>query len=126
MNKVLVSCLVLNGSKSGYRRIIKNMIMHSSKYAFGIDYYFVISHTGFASLELNIDDYPNLILVNSPKSKYLRVLYEQLIIPFLAIKIRASEIFMPATFGLLLPVKKTITFVHTNTMFVMIRPAQFS
>lgn len=125
MVKILVSCLVLNGSKSGYRRIIKNMIEASVSTKHNIDYLFIISGPGLASLGLDPEiDYPNVRVVNTPRSKYFRVLFEQIFIPLYALIYNAEKIFMPATFGLCFPIRETTTFVHTNTMFILDRELQ--
>jgi len=125
---ILVSCLVLNGSRSGYRTIFKNLLIYiddnrkyiSKKY----DFIFVFQKSGFDSLETYLKsevnyDWGRIILLRNIKSKWFRGIFEQFYIPFMAMIASADYIFMPATFGLLLNLKPVITFVHTNTNFVV-------
>jgi len=60
-----------------------------------------------------------IIIINDFENKWIRGIVEQLVIPFMALKNNVDFIFMPATFGLFIPVKKVVTFVHTNTHFVL-------
>jgi glycosyltransferase involved in cell wall biosynthesis len=125
---ILVSCLVLNGSRSGYRTIFKNLLIYiddnrkyiSKKYNF----IFVFQKSGFDSLEAYLKSEVNyewgrIILLRNIKSKWFRGIFEQFYIPFMAMIASADYIFMPATFGLLFNLKPVITFVHTNTNFVV-------
>lgn len=121
--RLLISSLVLNGSRSGYKTIIKNLvdqsINHNSQHYQNI---FVFQESGWNSLELNLKDIiqnksTKILIFKSFKSKWIRALFEQLIIIILATYYRVDYIFMPCTFGLILPIKKTITYVHTNTSF---------
>jgi len=125
-NKLLINCLVLNGSRSGYRRIIKNLLQYSlienNDLINKFDLLFVFQRSGFNSLELsanseNQGDKLTIKILEDFNSKWTRGFAEQLVIPFIAMKYGVTHILMPATFGLLFPVKKTITFVHTNTSF---------
>ena len=121
--RLLISCLVLNGSMSGYKTIIKNLVLNSLKdNSQSYQNIFVFQRSGWESLEINLkgltlNKSTKLIIFKSFKSKWIRALFEQVIINFLAIYYRSSYIFMPCTFGLIFPLKKTITFVHTNTSF---------
>lgn len=122
---LLVSCLVLNGSRSGYRRIIRNLILASfagKEFKGKFDFIYVFQKSGWDSLnlpspnELSSKDL-KIIILDDFKSKWSRGFAEQLIIPYMALKNKVDKIFMPATFGLILAIKPTITFVHTNTSF---------
>ena len=124
---LLTSCLVLNGSRSGYKTIIKNLVENSIK---GNDKnhqnIFVFQESGWESLELDLNRFmlsksTKIIIFRSFKSKWIRALFEQIIIVLLSIYYKSDYIFMPCTFGLILPIKKTITFVHTNTSFKLKR-----
>jgi glycosyltransferase involved in cell wall biosynthesis len=124
--KLLINCLVLNGSRSGYRRIIKNLLLYAAfkgnELTEKFDLFFVFQRSGFQSLELDsdfLDDHRilNIRIINDFESKWTRGFAEQLMVPFLAIKYSCTHIIMPATFGLVFPIKTTITFVHTNTSF---------
>ena len=124
---LLISCLVLNGSRSGYKTIIKNLVENSIK---GNDKnhqnIFVFQQSGWESLELDLNRFElskstKIIIFRSFKSKWIRALFEQIIIVLLSIYFKSDYIFMPCTFGLILPIKKTITFVHTNTSFKLKR-----
>jgi glycosyltransferase involved in cell wall biosynthesis len=121
MKTVLVSALVLNGSRSGYRRIIKNMILHHSKKQSSIRYIYVFQKSGWESLNLDtpIPENCKVIIFKNFNSKWLRGIVEQLVVPLLAVTRKVDSIFMPATFGLFFPVKPTITFIHTNTHFAV-------
>ena len=124
---LLISCLVLNGSRSGYKTIIKNLVENS----ININHtnhqnIFVFQESGWESLEFDLNKFvksksTKIIIFRSFKSKWIRALFEQIIIVFLSIYYKSNYIFMPCTFGLILPVKKTITFVHTNTSFKLKR-----
>lgn len=124
--KILLNCLVLNGSRSGYRRIIKNLLLYAAfkgnELTEKFDLFFLFQRSGFESLELDSDFLDNhkmltIRIVNDFESKWTRGFAEQLIVPFLSMKYNCTHIIMPATFGLVFPIKKTITFVHTNTSF---------
>lgn len=120
--RVIISCLVLNSSRSGYRTIIKNLVETSFGNRLSNENIFVFQKSGWDSLELdsNINKRRNstkIIILKSFKSKWIRGICEQLLIPFFAMFYRCDFIFMPCTFGLVLPLKKVITFVHTNTSF---------
>ncbi len=125
--KLLISSLVLNGSRSGYKTIIKNLVDQSNKN--NSDHYeniFIFQKSGWKSLELNLNSITQnkstkILIFKSFKSKWARALFEQIIIVFLAFYYKVDYIFMPCTFGLILPIKKTITFVHTNTSFKLPR-----
>lgn len=121
MNTILVSALVLNGSKSGYRRILKNLLLYQARNAAKHKYIYVFQRSGWLSLGIEIPTESNfkVIIINDFKSKWIRGLFEQIAIPFIALRNRVDFIFMPATFGLLFAVKPTITFVHTNTHFAI-------
>ena len=120
--KIIISCLVLNSSRSGYRTIIKNLVENSFYNNSNNKNIFVFQKSGWDSLELDFnnkkcEESTKLIILKSFKSKWIRAICEQILIPFFAIYYRCNYIFMPCTFGLLIPVKKVITFVHTNTSF---------
>jgi glycosyltransferase involved in cell wall biosynthesis len=123
--RILINCLVLEGSRSGYRRIIKNILDYSSSNNnLLVDSYrlvFVFQKSGYQSLELQqinkYDEDLKIILLQDFGTTWKRGLAEQLIVPFLALKYKCDFIFMPATFGLFLPIRKTFTFIHTNTSF---------
>ena len=120
MKTILISCLVLNGSRSGYRRIIENLINHFLESPARYRFVFILQRSGYESLEIpsrNFPDWLKIIIVPDIPNKWLRVLFEQLYVPFIALKLNIHSIFMPATFGLFLPVKRVVTFIHTNTHF---------
>ena len=115
--------MVLNSSRSGYRTILKNLVENSFKNSSSKTYnIFVFQKNGWASLELeNLIDKNNkstkIILIDSFRSKWVRGIAEQILIAFYALYFKCDLVLMPCTFGLLMPVKKVITFVHTNTSF---------
>ena len=121
--RLLISSLVLNGSRSGYKTIIKNLVEQTiNNNSEDYQIIFLFQESGWNSLELNLKDFiknksKKIIIFKSFKSKWIRALFEQIIIIILATFYRVNYIFMPCTFGLIFPVKKTITFVHTNTSF---------
>lgn len=122
MKTVLVDCLVLNGSHSGYRRIIVNLINRiHSKADRRYRYIFVFQRSGFDSLDVMFPEGSlcSFIIVPSMRSKWLRGIVEQVIVPLIAAVKRVDLIFMPCTFGLAFPGRPTLTFVHTNTSFVL-------
>ena len=124
---LLISCLVLNGSRSGYKTIIKNLVKNSIKgNCKNYQNIFVFQKSGWESLELDLNKFvlsksTKILIFKSFKSKWIRALFEQIIIVLLSIYYKSDYIFMPCTFGLILPIKKTITFVHTNTSFKLSR-----
>ena len=124
---LLISCLVLNGSRSGYKTIIKNLVKNSIKgNCKNYQNIFVFQKSGWESLELDLNKFvlsksTKILIFKSFKSKWIRALFEQIIIVLLSIYYKSDYIFMPCTFGLILPIKKTITFVHTNTSFKLPR-----
>ena len=124
---LLISCLVLNGSRSGYKTIIKNLVENSmNDNSQNYHNIFVFQKSGWESLELELrkvisNKSTKVLIFKSFKSKWIRAIFEQLIIVLLAIYHKSDYIFMPCTFGLILPIKKTITFVHTNTSFKLPR-----
>lgn len=115
--------MVLNSSRSGYRTIIKNLVENSLRNNnSNFSNIFVFQKNGWESLELDyLVDKNNkstrIIIIDSLRSKWIRAIFEQFLVTFYAIYFRCDLIFMPCTFGLLIPVKKVITFVHTNTSF---------
>ena len=124
---LLISCLVLNGSSSGYKTIIKNLVKNSIKVnCKNYQNIFVFQKSGWESLELDlrrflVSKHTKILIFKSFKSKWIRALFEQIIIVLLSIYYKSDYIFMPCTFGLIVPIKKTITFVHTNTSFKLNR-----
>lgn len=118
---VMVSCLSLDGSFSGYRTILRNMILESLKDRNkNIEYLFIIPQRGYLSLNLGVPRPKNVIICKYDfKNKWIRGLYEQFLINYMAIKYKCDKVFMPSTFGLILPLRKTITFIHTNTSFAV-------
>ena len=125
LRKVIFSGIVISEGKSGYRTIFKNIIEHYKKNpSKKIKFIFVLQKKGFKNLdignlyELSKNNIKIIILPNF-SNLWIRGLFEQFIIPIISIKERADLIFMPATFGLLFPIKPTITFVHTNTSFAV-------
>jgi glycosyltransferase involved in cell wall biosynthesis len=122
MKTVLVDCLVLNGSHSGYRRIIVNLINRIQGEADRrYRYIFVFQRSGFDSLDVKCSEgvHCSFIIFPSMSSKWLRGIVEQMIVPLIAAIKRVNIIFMPCTFGLVFPGRPTLTFVHTNTSFAM-------
>lgn len=121
MRKILVNCMVLNGSRSGYRTIIKNLYLQRREFMtkYKIRLIFLMQEVGFQSLE--VEDTGDVIKTKNFKNKWIRGLYEQLIVNLKAIKNDCDLIFMPATFGLLIPLRKSVTFIHTNTAFSLDR-----
>lgn len=125
--RLIISCLVLNSSSSGYKTIIKNLLVNSlQNKTLNYKNIFVFQKNGWDSLEVNMQMYisnnsTKIIIINSFKSKWIRAFIEQILINILAIFYRCNYIFMPCTFGLIFPLKKTITFVHTNTSFKLPR-----
>mgnify|MGYP000458685837 CR=1 FL=1 len=118
--RILMSALVLNGSRSGYRRIIKNLLLHYSDHPENLELVVLFQRSGFKSIEVD----PNalgrnikIIIFEDFNSKWFRGLSEQLLVPFYALLYRVNWIFMPATFGIAIPLKPVLTFVHTNTNF---------
>ena len=115
--------MVLNSSRSGYRTIIKNLVENSLRNNnSNFSNIFVFQKNGWESLELDyLVDKNNkstrIIIIDSLRSKWIRAIFEQFLVTFYAIYFRCDLVFMPCTFGLLIPVKKVITFVHTNTSF---------
>jgi len=121
MKTVLVDGLVLNGSQSGYRRIISNLLQRiacsdENRY----NYIFVFQESGFRSLG-QVRETPScsFIVLPSFRSKWIRGISGQVLVPLIALLRRVDLIFQPATFGLGLPVRPTLTFVHTTTSFMM-------
>ena len=122
MKTVLVDCLVLNGSRSGYRRIIVNLISRiQSEGNRRYRYVFVFQRSGYESLDEKFSNGPlcSFIVVPSVRSKWVRGIVEQVIVPLIAAIKRVDLIFMPSTFGLAFPGRPTLTFVHTNTSFAI-------
>ena len=122
--RIIISCLVLNSSRSGYRTIIKNLVENSFYNNIKTENIFIFQKSGWDSLELDFKNKTcgksiKLIVLKSYKSKWIRAICEQVLIPFFAIFYRCDYIFMPCTFGLVFPLKKVITFVHTNTSFIV-------
>ena len=122
--KVIVSALVLNKAKSGYYRVIRNMLLTIGDQALaeGQHFIFVIQRQAIELLEIDVNKcHPNISIVTTINfnSVWFRGVFEQFAIPYLAFKYKVSLIFMPATFGLIFPVRKVVTFVHTNTSFAM-------
>jgi glycosyltransferase involved in cell wall biosynthesis len=119
MKNILMSALVLNGSRSGYRRIVRNLILHYNANPHKYRLTVVIQDSGFDSLGLEIDTLANvrLVIIRSYRSKWMRGIAEQILIPVYALMYRAHRIFMPATFGLALPLVPVVAFIHTNTNF---------
>lgn len=125
MDNILISGLVLNGSRSGYRRILRNLVLAkiSEKPVNGsLKFIFVFQRSGWLSLGIDIpenfdENCCKLIIIPDFKSKWARGGFEQFLIPWLALKNNAKRIFMPATFGLVFSIVPVITFVHTNTSF---------
>ena len=120
--RIIISCLVLNSSRSGYRTIIKNLVENSFYNNLKNENIFIFQKSGWDSLELDFknktcEKSTKLIVLKTFKSKWIRAICEQILIPFFAIFYRCDFIFMPCTFGLVFPLKKVITFVHTNTSF---------
>lgn len=127
-NKILISCLVLNGSRSGYRRIIRNLLLSIASRSCDAfdhsDFIFLFQRSGWNSLGFSEEDYKakanlKIVIYGDFRSKWSRGILEQILVPINALKNSVDSIFMPATFGLLLPIKPTITFVHTNTSFTV-------
>lgn len=123
---ILIDCLVLNGSSSGYRRVLKNLLIYVSSNPVSYHYVFVFQRVGWNSLGVHDladirSSHFSIIILPSFPSKWLRGFVEQLFIPILAVVRSASLVFMPATFGLFMPVVKCVTFVHTNTNFAVAR-----
>ena len=57
-NRLLISCLVLNGSMSGYKTIIKNLVKNSLKdTSQNYQNIFVFQRSGWESLEINLKDF---------------------------------------------------------------------
>lgn len=123
MKTVLVSALVLNGSRSGYRRIIKNLVeyLEGAGAASELRFIFLFQRKGWESLEIPTPRHPavRVEVLDDFRSKWARGFAEQLIVPWYALRFRADLIFMPSTFGLILPVRPVVAFVHTTTSFAM-------
>jgi glycosyltransferase involved in cell wall biosynthesis len=119
--RVIVSCLSLDGSFSGYRTILRNMSIESLKdRGKDIEYLVVIPERGYHSLNLEMGCPKNVLVCKRDfKNKWVRGLYEQFLINYMAIKYQCDKIFMPSTFGLIVPFRKTVTFIHTNTSFAV-------
>ncbi len=115
-----MSALVLNGSRSGYRRIIKNLLLYYSAHPEALEIVVLFQRSGFESIEVNLDSFGTnikIIVLESFNSKWLRGLAEQVLVPYYALIYQVDWIFMPATFGIAIPVKPILTFIHTNTNF---------
>lgn len=120
---VLVSFLAHSEGHSGLRASIKIIINYYFKNeSKNLRFIFVFQESFFKSL--NFGNYYNnnlihkrSILLPSFNNVWLRGFFEQLVIPIIAIIKKVDAIFMPSTFGLLLPVKPVTTWVHTNTSF---------
>lgn len=116
-----MSALVLNGSRSGYRRIIKNLLLYYANHPEALELVVLFQRSGFESLEVDLDALSNknikIIIVENFNSKWLRGLAEQVLVPYYALIHRVDWIFMPATFGIAIPIKPVLTFIHTNTNF---------
>lgn len=123
MYKILISAIILSDAKTGYYRVLRNLLISfpSSNYSTKFILYFCVQQVAFKNLDLpdEVIKCPSIKFIITPnfKSKWLRGFYEQLIIPFLSLFHKVHKIFMPATFGLFFPFKPVITFVHTNTSF---------
>ena len=120
MKKIIVSALVLTGSRSGYRRILKNLVEYCLTGNSKFKWEFVFQQSGWDSLEIDFNIiHPNIVIriVDNFPGKWTRGLLEQIYVPILALLYGADIIFMPSTFGLFFPVRPTLTFVHTNTNF---------
>lgn len=115
-----MSALVLNGSRSGYRRIIKNLLLYYSAHPEALDIVVLFQRSGFESIEVDLDSLGkniNIIVLENFNSKWLRGLAEQVLVPYYALIHQVEWIFMPATFGIAIPLKPILTFIHTNTNF---------
>jgi glycosyltransferase involved in cell wall biosynthesis len=120
MKKIIVSALVLAGSRSGYRRILKNLVEYCLTGESKFKWVFIFQKSGWDTLELDCNKFPPNIqirVIDDFFGKWSRGLLEQFYIPLFALWYRSDIIFMPSTFGLFFPVKPTLTFVHTNTNF---------
>lgn len=118
--KILMSALVLNGSRSGYRRIIKNLLLYYSAHPDALEVIVLFQRSGFESIEVDLDSLGiniKIIILENFSSKWLRGLAEQALVPYYALIHGVDWIFMPATFGIAIPFKPTLTFIHTNTNF---------
>ena len=120
--RVLISGMVLGRGRSGYYRVIRNLISSIGGEGAGRDdeFVFVLQSSALRELELDLEYlHPSLriIVVRSVPNVWIRGLYEQIVIPILALIHRVDCILMPSTFGLMFPVKPVTTFVHTNTSF---------
>ena len=115
-----MSALVLNGSRSGYRRIIKNLLLYYSAHPEALELVVLFQRSGFESIEVDLAALGGnikIIIFENFKSKWLRGLAEQVLVPCYALMNRVDWIFMPATFGIAIPLRPVLTFVHTNTNF---------
>jgi glycosyltransferase involved in cell wall biosynthesis len=118
--KILMSALVLNGSRSGYRRIIKNLLLYYSTHSEALEIVVLFQRSGFESIEIDPDSLGKnikIIVLENFNSKWLRGLAEQALVPYYALINQVNWIFMPATFGVAIPLKPVLTFIHTNTNF---------
>jgi glycosyltransferase involved in cell wall biosynthesis len=108
---------------SGLRASIKILVNYYLKNkSRNLRFVFVFQETFFKSLNTihhyHINSTNNkVILLPNFYNIWLRGFFEQIIIPIIAIIKKVDIIFMPSTFGLLLPIKPVITWVHTNTSF---------
>lgn len=120
MYRIVTSCLVLNGSHSGYRRIIRNLILHLERVpAQEIEVHMLFQEAGWRSLGIDEASLKRvrIVLLGSFRSKWVRGVVEQLYVPGYALAVGADGIFMPATFGALVSPVPVFTFVHTTTSF---------
>ena len=115
-----MSALVLNGSRSGYRRIIKNLLLYYSAHPEALEIVVLFQRSGFESIEVDPDSLGKnikIIVLENFNSKWIRGLAEQVLVPYYALINQVEWIFMPATFGIAIPLKPILTFIHTNTNF---------
>ena len=77
----------------------------------------MFQQNGFESINKPASE--DAIIVSNFKNKWFRGLAEQILVNYHAISHDCNIIFMPATFGLLFPLRKCVTFVHTNTAFIL-------
>lgn len=109
---IAVNTLAITPSRSGAKTYLGNLVQHLAKLDRGNTYFLFVSPLNEAMFEGLGKNFRKILIPLHSDNRPLRVLYEQLVIPYYIRKYNIDILFSPANMAVLFPGCKQVTTIH--------------
>lgn len=121
MKTVLYNFLCLYNVRQGYLTVLRNLYAETCENRPNYKIIILIQEYPFRKYFAHLPalEYVTFKVVNDIRGKVRRGIYEQLLVPYWAIKLNVDGIYMPATFGLIYNPRPVMLFFHVSMSFTL-------